>query len=472
MSKIKEFIDFFQKNKKIILPFILIILGLCTRFAFLNYPKQVVFDESHFGSFVNSYFIGESYFDIHPPLGKLIIYAGARLGGYKEYVGETKGFDFEFNSFYNEVPYLGFRFFPALFGALIPLVFYYLLKQLKLKDSIAFLSALFPVFENSLIVQSRLILLDGFLIFFGLLGILFFLKAREKKYNSKILIISSVFLGLCFSIKWTGAGFLACALLIVGFDFLFFVYKKRFDLKSYKKRLKVIKTPFLMIFFSLAIYLLTWMIHFSFLPISDYDLKQNGFDKDNSFIVNGYAKLKYIVSHHKLMYTSNAAIRADHPYASKAKKWPLMQKSVLYWTKNNPSGGVAGISFMPNPAVGFLGLIGLAGFVLFFRNITTDFSIKSGLFLGYLVNYVPFLLIERPLFLYSYISAYIFSLILFALFFNFLIFKLPKKIGYLLCFILLALVIVGFWYFSPFVYGNFITQDQFYERSNLLDFLK
>ncbi|MFN7088533.1 MAG: phospholipid carrier-dependent glycosyltransferase [Candidatus Paceibacteria bacterium] len=48
-------------------------LGLITRFLFIWNPPEVVFDEVHFGKFLYAYFTGEYYFDIHPPLGKLIL---------------------------------------------------------------------------------------------------------------------------------------------------------------------------------------------------------------------------------------------------------------------------------------------------------------------------------------------------------------------------------------------------------------
>ena len=43
---------------------------------------QVVFDEYHFGKFVNGYITGEYFFDIHPPLGKLLLCLVAWMGGY------------------------------------------------------------------------------------------------------------------------------------------------------------------------------------------------------------------------------------------------------------------------------------------------------------------------------------------------------------------------------------------------------
>ncbi len=61
---------------------LLLAAGLVTRFYALNYPASVVFDEYHFGKFTNGYVTGRYFFDIHPPLGKLIIAASAWYAGY------------------------------------------------------------------------------------------------------------------------------------------------------------------------------------------------------------------------------------------------------------------------------------------------------------------------------------------------------------------------------------------------------
>ena len=63
-------------------PFILLaILSLTIHLAFLSHPSQVVFDEVHFGKFVAAYSTGQYYFDIHPPLGKLMIAGFVKLTG-------------------------------------------------------------------------------------------------------------------------------------------------------------------------------------------------------------------------------------------------------------------------------------------------------------------------------------------------------------------------------------------------------
>ena len=42
------------------------------RFYRIAHPDQVVFDEVHFGSFAGQYIRREYYFDVHPPLAKML----------------------------------------------------------------------------------------------------------------------------------------------------------------------------------------------------------------------------------------------------------------------------------------------------------------------------------------------------------------------------------------------------------------
>jgi hypothetical protein len=54
---------------------ILAVLSLTARLYRISTPDGVVFDEYHFGRFVNNYLDGNYFFDIHPPLGKLTLAA-------------------------------------------------------------------------------------------------------------------------------------------------------------------------------------------------------------------------------------------------------------------------------------------------------------------------------------------------------------------------------------------------------------
>lgn len=60
-----------------------VIISLITHLLKIGEPASVIFDEVYFGNFTNYYHYGEYYFDIHPPLGKLILYGCSLISGYK-----------------------------------------------------------------------------------------------------------------------------------------------------------------------------------------------------------------------------------------------------------------------------------------------------------------------------------------------------------------------------------------------------
>ena len=104
------------------------------------------------------------------------------------------------------------RFFPALLGlALVPLTFLTLL-ALRLSLATALLGALIITFENALIAQSRLILLDSFLVFFT--GLTTYWWVRFSTLDSeglaftgawwRYLTLTGLALGAVVSCKWVG----------------------------------------------------------------------------------------------------------------------------------------------------------------------------------------------------------------------------------------------------------------------------
>ncbi|XP_060790023.1 protein O-mannosyl-transferase 2 isoform X2 [Neoarius graeffei] len=61
---------------------LLLLLSACTRFYKLTEPPHVCWDETHFGK-MGSYYINRTFFfDVHPPLGKMLIGLAGYLTGY------------------------------------------------------------------------------------------------------------------------------------------------------------------------------------------------------------------------------------------------------------------------------------------------------------------------------------------------------------------------------------------------------
>ncbi|SJX66472.1 related to dolichyl-phosphate-mannose-protein mannosyltransferase [Sporisorium reilianum f. sp. reilianum] len=189
----------------------LVVVALLVRMRKLGQPSSVVFDEVHFGGFASKYIQGRFFMDVHPPLAKLLITLAAWLGGFNG--------DFDFKDIGREylhgkdtpVPYVMMRGLNALLGvATVPLA-YLTLRGLSLRASTATLGAFFVLFDNALITQSRLILLDSILVFFTALTVYFWVAFCNEEKRAPfsvrwwaLLSLTGLSLGAVASSKWVG----------------------------------------------------------------------------------------------------------------------------------------------------------------------------------------------------------------------------------------------------------------------------
>lgn len=161
-------------------------LSLFTRLYKLSKPAEVVFDEVHFGGFASHYLKREYYYDVHPPLGKMLI-AG---------IGYFLGFDgsFRFEKIgleYNKgnAPYVMMRLGMVAFGTgAIALALGTLLEMGLNPWAVAIAGALMA-FDNALVMQTKFILLDSMLFFFIMASIWSWVKFRQLRKEA-------------FSIEW------------------------------------------------------------------------------------------------------------------------------------------------------------------------------------------------------------------------------------------------------------------------------
>lgn len=425
-----------SQNKKYIL--IILALSLITRFAFFAYPAETVFDEVHFGKFISGYFTGEYFFDIHPPLGKLLIAGAAKLTDF------NPGFSFEtIGQKFTDDSYKWLRFLPKLAGALLPVVIFLIALELGISQKFAFLAGLLLVFENSLTVQSRFILLDSFLLLFGFLGILFFLKAKTYRLSPKFLFLAGFFLALAGSVKWTGFSFLAIIMI--------FYFIKTSNYKTRVLRLEFfLKGFFLLVVVPFLIYFSIFAIHFSLLDKPGAGL---AFHPPNFQEMNLFSKF---VELNTELYESNARLTATHPYTSQWYEWPFMTRSVFYWIEDG-----ARIYFLGNPLIYWLSTIAVIYFLINTLKKIKSFSSSHWLLaFGYLLNLLPFIFIGRVMFLYHYLTALIFAILILAYLLDKAKFK-HKRIAYNT---ILAGSLILFLFFSPLTYG-LQTPDWYYEST-------
>ena len=181
------------------------ILSIATRLYAINRSSIVVWDEAHFGKFANWYLKREFYFDVHPPLGKMLI---AFFGWMFNYDGS---FSFDSGSTYNEnVPIFYMRVACALFGALVPPFMYGASRNLGTKRQTALLVCACCLFDNALLTISKFVLLDPILLGFTAASIYCATKFSTisgypftRRWKAW-LFLTGLSLGLTSSIKWVG----------------------------------------------------------------------------------------------------------------------------------------------------------------------------------------------------------------------------------------------------------------------------
>ncbi len=173
-----------------------IALGIFLHFFNISYPPRPVFDEAHFATYAADYVEHTPFFDIHPPLGKLI-YAAAlsfvatpqnlKNAGFVTFVtvegqkGAGLGVVVTIDNHlpFNNFPYLPLRYVSAGFGVFLALAFFWFLKNIGASDVAAFLGALFVTFENALLLETRLVLINGIYLTLGFAALaLYFKKPR------------------------------------------------------------------------------------------------------------------------------------------------------------------------------------------------------------------------------------------------------------------------------------------------------
>ncbi|KAJ2704659.1 hypothetical protein FB645_003091 [Coemansia sp. IMI 203386] len=183
------------------------LVALVVRCYRLSVPDQVVFDEVHFGKFAGKYLNGTYFYDLHPPLAKMMFAAAGRLSGY-DGVFDFKSIGLDYVA--AGVPYVGMRLMPAILGAVTVPASYVTARACGYGIDTAVLASFLVCFENGLVTQSRLILLDSPLVFFTVLSLaawaMFWTKQRQPFSRPWWfwLVATGALMGCAASCKWVG----------------------------------------------------------------------------------------------------------------------------------------------------------------------------------------------------------------------------------------------------------------------------
>jgi dolichyl-phosphate-mannose-protein mannosyltransferase len=189
--------EFIQQNFEHVVPAVYTLLSCWTRFHKIGKSPVVVWDEAHFGKFGSHYLKREFYFDVHPPLGKMLVGLAGLLSGY------DGGFEFKSGETYpDNVPYVAMRVLMATFGVLMVPLGWYTAVEFGMSTRACHLVALMclfgalvsfsvtrlcrltsPATDVAWLCISRFILLDSMLLFFTFTTVFGLSKFHNQQYQ-------------------------------------------------------------------------------------------------------------------------------------------------------------------------------------------------------------------------------------------------------------------------------------------------
>lgn len=418
----------------------LLLLGSMLHLAWLGHPHKVVFDEVHFGSFSTAYCCThKNFFDIHPPHAKLLIAGTAHLLGY------NGGVDFSnIGNDFGEVSPVPLRLMPAIAGILLPLILFIILRQLGASTTAAFFGGLLVIFDNALLLQTRLIALDGILLAatFGALA-LFLAAARAQTTWRRIgfSFLAGCVMGLAIGSKIT-------AMAVAGLVALYILIQMLDDLRWANIR-RWLHQALWVAAGALLIFVMGWALHFALLTEPGLG---DGWGKPSGNLLQDIVELQ------RKMLAANSGLTATHPDSSPWWSWPLMKHPPYYYSTPDAQR----FYFLGNPLVWWgstLLFIAMAGTLLYQSMSGREFKRDARLLwipiVGYLASYLPLVQVSRALFMYHYLMPLLFAILAGVLWLD--------RIGWIraqglrqqrISFYAVIVILLGaFIFVSPFTYG-------------------
>lgn len=425
---------------------ILGLIGLYARLWTISYPERVVFDEVHFGNFTKFYILHQFHFDIHPPLGKMLMAWIAHLGQYKGDIDRFGGFK---DYLTNDTHYITLRMIPAIFSAFTGPLLFTACRCLDIGTFASFLPGLMIATDTSMIVESKFILSDGMLHFACALHVAIF--CLFLKYdNNYLAILAGLTLGAAGSCKLTALGLIA----VDGISQIVWIFTKFPSIFNIALRGVSILVP---AFFAMY---LAWIWHFASCPY----IGRNGsyidsIDKpslvDPAKINTTYwgdrvSKTSYlmrILRWNRVMNRLNMRSKIPHPWESNPRYWPTLQdKCVAFYSNSDRRIFCCGspAAYWSSTASIPLALVLLVVKRADWRNLLVIWA--------WAVSYFPFLYVPRTMFHYHYLIPLMFAsmnlgILIDNLFRN-------KYLNKIVLIVFSCLVYACYLYFSPWIYGT------------------
>jgi dolichyl-phosphate-mannose-protein mannosyltransferase len=456
---------------------LVVIIAYFTYFNNYAYPQAGYWDEAYHITSAQKYLNGIFFMEPHPPLGKMLLALGEKLLHPNPINNQYIGTDFA-KDIPDSFSYAGFRFFPVLLSWLAaPLIFWVFLLLTKNHFFALFLST-FYLFDNALIAHLRGAMLEGILLFFIVLTILFFLLTIEWLDRPKLFPIGALGFGIAFglTIATKVTGLIALLLMPA------ILVKLWPDWRKSLQYLGIFLGSCTFVFFTI------WQLHFAIASHVNPALAHEGYYDASpayqkiledgrtrsplAFAVMLRDSLTFTREYNSKVPTLDLCHKDEG--GSPSFLWPLGARAINYrW--ETPDGQTYRYVYLQiNPAIWALGLLGVicAGSLLL-GSIFLGVPLQNGLILGtFMSMYVGYMLvmsqINRVMYLYHYFPPLLFSFFLFGL--SLLEIKKLGKWDFddRARTILLSVVVISvFWtysFFSPLTYYQPITDPEFQKR--------
>ena len=401
------------------------------KFSFRN---STYFDEIYHARTAYEFLHGwYSYENTHPPLGKILISIGITIFGMNPF---------------------GWRIIGTLFGiAMLPIT-YVFAKRLTGDTPAAALTCWIFAFDFMHFAQTRIATIDVYIVFFILCMYYFLFKYLSSDFTATPLKKLLLALGLCglsmglgVASKWTGvyAG--------IGMGILFFLHLGRVILKTSGatsfREVKPFKTKYFRSDAGKRILKIVGccIIFFVVIPVIIYVLSYIPF-RDSW----GNGLIKRAIKNQETMFSYHSTLEATHYFASPFYEWPFIVRPIWYYSLKLSDTLREGISSFGNPFVWWAGLPALVYVTyLFIRK-----KDRRALFLiiGYLSQYLPWVLVTRLTFIYHYFPSVVFLVLMIGYSFRNLKEVLSKK-AYLTILITYGVLVFGlFCLFYPVLAGQ------------------
>ncbi|HUH06186.1 MAG TPA: phospholipid carrier-dependent glycosyltransferase [Egibacteraceae bacterium] len=384
----------------ILVPLVVVAVAGILRFYNLGHPSEIYFDETYYANDAHQYLQRgvEEDFAVHPPVGKWLIATGIAIFGFDS---------------------VGWRAAAAAAGTVAVLLTYFAGLRLFRHRGIAGLAALLVAIDGLAFTMSRIAMLDIFAMTFVIAGFWLLLIDRDRQWavadgaNGAVPRIAhpyrwlaGIAFGLALASKWSGIFAIGAAGLFILVSDM--AWRRRITGRLLARPVRLAATGLAtLVIVPAAVYLFSyvgWFANLENTRKAERLCPAGACDAPASDVIAAWWEEQGEI----LQFHRN--LEATHDYRSAAWTWPIILRPVAYHYESCTQekaaegkclveeGNVEHIVGIGNPAIWWLALAAYP--LLAWAALGRRDWRAAAILLFLLAQYVPWLLQQRPLFLF------------------------------------------------------------------------